>query len=57
MADSDEDQGRSRRLGVKDRGWSGTSRVLSGQTIGRSSDACATCIMHVEETRSVDFLV
>jgi hypothetical protein len=57
MAGSDDDQGRSRRLGVEDRGRSGTSRVLGGQTIGRSSDACATCIMHVEETRSVDFLV
>jgi hypothetical protein len=39
MAGSDEDRGRSRRLGVKDRGWSGISRVLDGLTIGRSSDA------------------
>jgi hypothetical protein len=34
MTDSDNDRGRSRRLGVKD----GTSRVLGSQTIGRSGD-------------------
>jgi hypothetical protein len=39
MADNDEDHGRNRRPGVKDRGWSRTGRVLGGQTIGRSSDA------------------
>jgi hypothetical protein len=32
------DRGRSRRFGVEDRGYSGTSRVLGGQTIRRSGD-------------------
>jgi hypothetical protein len=35
---------RSRRLGVEDRGWSSTGRVLSGQTIERSGDAM--CGLH-----------
>jgi hypothetical protein len=35
MADTNEDRGRSRRLGVEDRGRSGTSQVLTSQTIGR----------------------
>jgi hypothetical protein len=39
LADSDKDRGRSRRLGMEDRGWSGISRVLSGRTIGRLGDA------------------
>jgi hypothetical protein len=39
MTDSDEDLGRSRRPGAEDRGWSSTSQVLGGQTIGRSGDA------------------
>jgi hypothetical protein len=39
MASDDEDRGRSWRLGAEDRGWSGTSRVLSGRTIRRSGDA------------------
>jgi hypothetical protein len=39
MAGNDDDRGRSRRLGVEDRGWSSTSQVLSGRTIGRSGDA------------------
>jgi hypothetical protein len=30
MTGSDEDRGRSRRLGVEDRGWSRTSQVLGG---------------------------
>jgi hypothetical protein len=38
MADNDEDRGKSRRLGVKDRGWSDTIRVLSGQMIRRLGD-------------------
>jgi hypothetical protein len=50
MAGSDEDPGRSRRPGVKDRGWS-HSQVLDSQTIGRSGDT-----VHVE-TRSESFLV
>jgi hypothetical protein len=38
MVDSDDDLGRSRRPGLKYRGWSSTYRVLRGQTIGRSGD-------------------
>jgi hypothetical protein len=38
MMDSDDDLGRSRRLGPEDQGWSSTSRVLGGRTIGRSGD-------------------
>jgi hypothetical protein len=44
MASSDEDQGSSRRLDVEDRGWSSTSRVLSGRTIERSGDV--VCGLH-----------
>jgi hypothetical protein len=44
MAGSDEDWGMSRRLGAEDRGWSGTSWVLSGRTIGRLGDA--VCDLH-----------
>jgi hypothetical protein len=38
MADSDEDRGRSRKLGVEDWGWSSTCRVLVDWTIERSGD-------------------
>jgi hypothetical protein len=38
MVDNDEDRGRSRRPSAKDRGWSGTGRVLGGRTIGRSGE-------------------
>jgi hypothetical protein len=38
MAGSDEDRDMSRRLGVEDRGWSSTGRVLGGRTIERSGD-------------------
>jgi hypothetical protein len=44
MPGSDDDRGRSRRLGAEDRGWSSTSRVLGGQTIERSGDAM--CGLH-----------
>jgi hypothetical protein len=44
MAGNDEDRARSRRPGTKYRGWSGTSRVLSGRAIGRSGDA--VCGLH-----------
>jgi hypothetical protein len=44
MAYNDENCGRSRRPGVEDRGSSGTGRVLSGQTIRRSSDV--VCGLH-----------
>jgi hypothetical protein len=38
MAGSDEDRGRSTRLGIEDWGWSSTGRVLGGRTIERSGD-------------------
>jgi hypothetical protein len=44
MVGSDEDHGRSRGPGADDRRWSGTGRVLSGQTIGRLGDA--VCGLH-----------
>jgi hypothetical protein len=44
MMSNDEDLGRSRRPGAKDRGWSSTGRVLSDWTIGRSGDA--VCGLH-----------
>jgi hypothetical protein len=42
LAGSDEDRDRSRRLGVEDRGWSSTSRVVGGRTIERSGDAVSS---------------
>jgi hypothetical protein len=44
MAGSDEDRGRSRRSGAEHQGWLGTSRVLSGWTIGRFGDTM--CGLH-----------
>jgi hypothetical protein len=44
MVGNNEDQGRSRRLGVEDRGWSSTGRVLSGRMIERLGDA--VCALH-----------
>jgi hypothetical protein len=44
MADSDENRGRSRRLGAEDWRWSGTSRVLNRWMIGRSGDTM--CNLH-----------
>jgi hypothetical protein len=44
MAGSDENRGRSRRLGVEDRGWSSIGRVLSGQRIERLGDV--VCGIH-----------
>jgi hypothetical protein len=44
MTSSDEDQGRSRRLGTDDWKWSSTGRVLSGRTIEGSSDT--VCDLH-----------
>jgi hypothetical protein len=39
MTGSDEDRGRSRRLGAEDQRWSSTGRVLGGLTIEKSGDA------------------
>jgi hypothetical protein len=44
MVGSDEDRGRSRKLGAEDRGWSSTGRVLSDQMIERSGDV--VCGLH-----------
>jgi hypothetical protein len=38
MAGNDEDRGWSMRSGAEDQGWSGTGRILGGQTIERSGD-------------------
>jgi hypothetical protein len=38
MASSNEDRGRTRRLGAEDWEWSNTGWVLSGRTIERSGD-------------------
>jgi hypothetical protein len=44
MVGSDKDQGKSRRLGAEDRGWSSTGRVHGGQTIKRPGDT--VCDLH-----------
>jgi hypothetical protein len=52
MAGNNKDRGRSRKLGAEYRGRSGTSRVLSGQTIGRSGDVmCDPHHTHGDEKR------
>jgi hypothetical protein len=38
MACSDEDRGKSRRLGAEDQGWSSIGRVLNDRTIERLGD-------------------
>jgi hypothetical protein len=58
IAGNDEYRGRSRRLGAKDRGWSGTSL---GHSVARRSGGrltpCVIRIVHVEKMRSVGFPV
>jgi hypothetical protein len=44
MAGSDEDRGRSRRLGAEDQGWSSTSQELSDRMIKMSGDV--VCGLH-----------
>jgi hypothetical protein len=44
MLGSNEDRGRSRRIGAEDRGWSNTGWVLGGWMIERSGDAM--CDLH-----------
>jgi hypothetical protein len=52
MAGSDEDLDKSRRPHAEDRGGSSTGQVLSGRTIGRSSDAvCGLYNVHGDEKR------
>jgi hypothetical protein len=56
MVGSDEDRGRSMRLGVEDRGWSTTGRVLGGRMIERSGDdVCGLhCAQGDEERELLD---
>jgi hypothetical protein len=56
MAGSDEDRGRSRRLGAEDRAWLSIGRVLGDWTIERSVALCAVYTVH-KETKSTCFLV
>jgi hypothetical protein len=44
MVGSDENHGKSRRLGAEEWGWSSTGWVLDGRTIRRSGDA--VCGLH-----------
>jgi hypothetical protein len=44
MAGNDKDRGRTRRLGVDDRGWSSTGQVLGDWMIEMSDDA--VCGLH-----------
>jgi hypothetical protein len=44
MTGSDENRGRSRRLGAKDWRWSRTGRVLDGRMIEKSDDV--VCGLH-----------
>jgi hypothetical protein len=44
MVGSDDDRGRSKRLGAEDRGWSSTDRVLGARMIERSGDI--VCGLH-----------
>jgi hypothetical protein len=44
MVGSDEDRGKSRRLGAEDRGWSTTGQALGGRMIKKSGDA--VCGLH-----------
>jgi hypothetical protein len=55
MTSSDEDQGRSRRLGAEDRGWSSTGWVLGGRTIERLGDAVCS-LHHAQEDEERGFL-
>jgi hypothetical protein len=55
MADSDEYHDKSSKLGVKDRRWSVTGRVLGGQMIGRSGDVMCG-LHHVRGDEEHEFL-
>jgi hypothetical protein len=56
MVGSDEDRGRSRKLGAEDRGCSSIGPVLDGRKIERLGALCAVCTVH-KETWSTGFLV
>jgi hypothetical protein len=55
MVGSDEDRGRSRRPGAKDRRWLGIGQVLNGRTIGRWSDTMCY-LHHTREDKECGFL-
>jgi hypothetical protein len=55
MVGSDEDRGRSRRPGAKDRRWLGIGQVLNGRTIRRSSDTMCG-LHHTREDKERGFL-
>jgi hypothetical protein len=56
MVGNNEDQGRSRRLGAEDQGWSSTGRILDGYTIKKLGDTVCG-LHHAQGARSADFLV
>jgi hypothetical protein len=55
MTDSDENRGRSRRLGAEDREWSNTSRVFGDQTIERSGNTVCG-LHHAQGDEEYEFL-
>jgi hypothetical protein len=55
MMGSDENNGRSRRPSVEDRGWSSTGRVLGCRTIERSSDVVCD-LYHAQGDKEREFL-
>jgi hypothetical protein len=55
MAGSNENRDRSRRSGADDQRWSSKSRILSGQTIGRSGDVVC-CLDRAQGNKEHMFL-
>jgi hypothetical protein len=55
MVGNDEDHDSSSRPGAEDRRWPSTSRVLSGQTIGRSGDIVCG-LYHAQGDKGREFL-
>jgi hypothetical protein len=55
MADSDEDRGRSRRLGAEEQGWSSTGQIIDGRTIKRLGDAVYG-LYHAQRDEEREFL-
>jgi hypothetical protein len=55
MAGSNEDRGKSRRLGAEDRAWSSTGQVLYSWMIERSGDV--VCTLHYVASKPVATLL
>jgi hypothetical protein len=55
MPGSNEDRGRSSRLGAENWGWSSTGQVLDGRTIERSGDAVCG-LHHAQGDKEGEFL-